>query len=179
MLDDNISLNGILVSIEGVLRIEHTEEARVNNTIDDALDRLENNFGTKFDKDIYPIQSENQLSAENVNLFLRDLTTCLQNLSLFIQLKFFHKNIGITLADVNYLGYSKKQIQTSLKYLQDEALYKQHHDDIIPPLFNTLNNINMCSIKRLFIIMLMFDRLGITEGVAIVAQLLYMCSLIQ
>ena len=100
-------------------------------------------------------------------------------LSLYLQLKLFHKNMGITLADVNYLGYAKKNLLTSLKYLQDETQYKKHREAIVSSLSNTLNNISMCSVKRMFICLLVMDRLGISEGVAIMAELLYIGGLVE
>ena len=66
-----------------------------------------------------------------------------------------------------------------LKYCQDKKLFKQHKENIIQPLSNTLNNISMCTIKRLFIILLMFSELGIDEGVSIIAQLLYLGGLVS
>lgn len=178
MLDNQISLNNILVSFEGTLKIEHLEEARVEDCIRDAIARLEETYGTKLDKSVYALMDENQLTADNLNLFLRDIKACLEQMSLFIQLKLYHKNFAVTLADVNYLGYAKKSLLTALKYLQDATEYTRHRDDVITPLYNTLNNINMCSIKRMFVVMLMFDRLGIDEGVAIMAELLYLGGLV-
>lgn len=178
MFDTECSLNNVLVGLEGVLKIEYTAESRVTDVIQKAIDRLENTYGTTFDKDVYSLQRENQLTADNINLFLRDIRTCLEQLSFFVELKLYHKNFGITLADVNYLGYAKKQLLTALRYLQDANLAKSHHDEVITPLYNTLDNISMCATKRLFVQMLMLDRLGISEGVAIVAQLLYMGGLI-
>ena len=178
MFDTEVSLQNILTSIEGVLKIEYAEDIRVDEVINKAIERLENTYGTTFDKDVYTLQQENQLTADNINLFLRDVRACLEQLSFYISLKLHHKNFSITLADVNYLGYAKSQLLTALKYLQDCNLAKAHHEEVITPLYNTLNNISMCQVKRLFIDMLMLDRLGISEGVAIVAQLLYIGGLI-
>lgn len=178
MFDSDVSLNNLLVSMEGVLKIEYTAESRVSDVIQKAIDRLENSYGTTFDKDVYSLQRENQLTADNINLFLRDIRTCLEQLSFYVELKLFHKNLGISLADVNYLGYAKKQLLTALRYLQDENLAKAHHDEVITPLYDTLDNISMCSTKRLFVQLLMLDKLGVTEGVAVLAQLLYLGGLI-
>lgn len=178
MFDNDISLNSILVSIEGTLKIEHTEEAKVDDVLLAAKQRLENTYSTVFDKDVFTLQSESQLTSDNINILLKNVSQCLAQLSLFIELKLYHKNLGIALADVNYLGYSKEKLLVALRYLQDIDEYYKHHEVIIQPLHNTLNNISMCTIKRLFIILLMFDDLGIIEGVAIVANLLYIGGLI-
>lgn len=178
MLDNNMSLNSILVSIEGTLKIEHTEDTKVDDVLLAAKQRLENAYGTVFDKDVFSLQSENQLVADDIDILLKNVSQCLSQLALYIDLKLYHKNLAITLADVNYLGYSKEQLLTALKYMQDVDEYKKHHEEVTKPLHNTLNAIPMCTVKRLFVVMLMLDNLGITEGVSIVAQLLYIGGLI-
>jgi hypothetical protein len=178
MLDNTIAFNKILVSLESALKIEASGELKVDETLDAAIDRLENTYACTFDRDVFSIQDENALMADKIDLLLKNVKQSLAELSLYINLKLYHKNLGISLADVNYLGYEKLQLITNLKYLQDEDLYKQNGDDITKSLSNTLNNTPMCSIKRLFIVLLMFHRLGIAEGVSIVAQLLYLGGLV-
>lgn len=178
MLNDSISFNNILTSLEGTLMIEVTGDMRTDEIIQAAIQRIENAYVIELDRDVYSIQSESQLMASNVDGLLKNVQQCLAQLSLYINLKIYHADLGITLADVNYLGYAKEQLLTALKYLMFETEYKKHHDDIITPLYNTLNNISMCSVKRMFLILLMMDKLGITEGVAIMAQLLYLGGLV-
>jgi hypothetical protein len=79
---------------------------------------------------------------------------------------------GETLADVEYLGYAKLKFLNALKYLKDYELYDKR-DMFIPEIVRALDNIAMCSIKRLCIIMLVAERLGIYELVAAVAQHLF------
>lgn len=179
MIDNDVSLSQILVSLESVFKIEVTGEQNVDEIVTAAIQRLENTYGVTFNKDVFTLQSENQLVEDNINLLLKDVRQCLAQLSLYIQLKLYHKNIGVTLADVNYLGYAKSQLLTALKYLQDETQYKKHHESIVSSLFNTLNNISMCSVKRMFICLLVMEKLGITEGVAIMSELLYIGGLVE
>lgn len=179
MLNNNIALNNILVSFESTLKIEYTSECTVRETLDDAKARLENVYQVTLDRSVWDIINESQLSADNISLFMRDVKQCLADISLFINLKLYHKDFGMYLADVNYLGYDKSKLMNVLKYCQDKKLFKQHKENIIQPLSNTLNNISMCTIKRLFIILLMFSELGIDEGVSIIAQLLYLGGLVS
>lgn len=178
MFDTNISFNSILTSLESTLSIEMTGNATVAEIIQAACDRLENTYACKLDKDVYTLQSESQLIAGNLDLLLKDIQQCLAMLSFYLNLKLYHANMGITLSDVNYLGYNKGQLLTALRYLMYEVEYKKHAEDVINPLYNALNQISMCSVKRLFISMLMLYRLGIGEGVAIIAQLLYLGGLV-
>lgn len=180
MLDNTVSLNSILVSLEGVLKLEASGELKVDEILDSAIARLENAYNNcSFDRDVWTLQAENQLTADHINHLLKDIKQCLEQLSLYINLKLYHKNPNVALSDVNYLGYAKTQLMSCLKYLQDADLSRQYRSTIIPPLHNTLNNISMCTVKRLFIVMLMLDRLGIDEGVSIVAQLLYIGGLVS
>lgn len=179
MLDNIIAFNNVLVSLEGTLKIEASGDMQAKEIIDAAVARLENSSGITLDRDIFTLQAENQLTSDRVDLLIKDVKQCLAELSLYISLKLYHKNLGFSLADVNYLGTSKTHMCTSLRYLQDKDQYALHSNDIIQPLYNALNNISMCSVKRLFLVLLMFDRLGIQEGVAIVAQLLYLGGLIR
>lgn len=179
MFDTEVSLSNILISFEGVLKIEYSTDMRVSDTIDKAIQRLENTYGTTLSKDIYTLQSENQLTADNLNLLLKDIKTCLEQLSFYTSLKLFHKNVPIALADVNYIGYSRTKLILVLKYLMDDRLYEKHSDDVLTPLYNALDNINMCTIKRLFVSALMLHRLGVKEGVMCLAQLLYLGGLVE
>lgn len=177
MFDNEISLNNILVSFEGTLKIEMAGNQKVQDIIDQAITRLENAYSCKFDRSVYQLQADNQLMADTMNILLRDIQQCLQQLAFYINLKLFHKNTSITLADVKYLGYSRDLLMTGLQYLMDVDMAKQHAKDVLAPMPNTLNNIPICSVKRLFIILLMLHRLGISEGVSIVAQMLYIGGL--
>ncbi len=178
MFDDNIAFTKILTSLESTLSLEMIGGVTPTETIQAAIERLENTYACKLDSDVYTVQAENQLVAANLNLLLRDLEHCLADVSLYTNLKLFHTNMPISLADTNYLGYAKEQLLTDLKYLMYEKEYKKHADEIVATLYNALNNVPMCSVKRMFLSLLMLHRLGISEGVAILAQLLYVGGLV-
>ena len=177
MFDSEFSFLNLLTSFESVLKLDYNAEDRVEDIINRAIQSLESTYGCDFSKDVFTLRAENQLSADNLNIFLRDVRQCLAEMSLYTQLKLFHKNMPINLADINYLSTGKAALLTSLRYLQDKESQQRNHDELIQPLINALNNVPTCQPKRLFIYLLMFDRLGITEGVAIVAELLYLGGL--
>lgn len=178
MFDNTIAFNKILVSLESTLKIEASGDMLTEEIVKASIDRLENQYNTDFDRDVFSLQDESQLQATRLDQLLRDVHQCLGELAFYTQLKLFHKNLGLSLADVNYLGYERNQLLTALKYLQDDDLYKQYHEAVIEPLTNTLNNTPMCTVKRLFIVLIVLHKLGISEGVATVAQLLYLGGLI-
>lgn len=179
MFDESLSFSNTLVSLEGTLGIEYEEADKVEDVITKALHRLEEKYGMPFDKDVYTIQSENQMSGTELTKFLNDLQSCLERFSFYIQLKLFHKNLAVTLAEANYLGYDKSRLLCALRYLQDEGVYTKHGKEAIEPLTHQLDQLPLSNIKRIFVCLLMLNKLGVTEGVAVLAQLLYMGGLIK
>lgn len=177
MFDSEFSFLNMLTSFESTLRIDYTGDEKVADVINNAVKSLENYYNCDFDKDVFSLRAENQLNADKLNMFLRDVKQCLAEMSLFNQFKLFHKNIAFNLSDINYLGSNKQLLLTSLRYMQDQAEQQRKREETIEPLLVALNNVPQCQPKRLFVIMLMFDRLGIQEGVAITAQLLYIGGL--
>ena len=176
MLRDSISIDGILLSFENILKIEY-KERETYRIIDNAVSALENAYKVTMDKDIYALQVENQLLGDNLSLLLKSITDCCRQMSFYTALCMFHRNIGISLADVNYVGFAKATLLQSLKYLQDIDCY-QKREAIIRPLTTALTNVEMCTIKRLFTILLVLERIGISEGVCVIAQYLYLGGLV-
>lgn len=175
MISDMMPLSSILINFEQVLKIEYNEMS-ADRIIRSAKSKLENTFSVRFDKNIYELQAENRLVADTLNMFLEQVVDALRTMSLFTCNCMFNSNVPINLADVNYLGFSEAPLRTSLRYLQSAKTYVQR-EAIITPLRSAVGNIEPCDIKRLFIIMFMLDELGIYEGAAVVAQLLYLGGL--
>jgi len=176
MLSDMFSMQQVLLSFENTLRIEYTE-TDVNQVIKAARQKLENAYQCKLDKPLYTVMAQNELAAENLNVFLQELSECFKQLTAIFSLSLFTSKPPINLADVNYLGFTSETLTTALKFLQSRVLYEKR-EEIIPGLINALNNVEMSQIKRLLIIMLMMESLGIPEGVAACAQLLYLGGLV-
>lgn len=176
MISDLISLDQILLSFESTLKVEY-DERETRKIIQSSITRLENAYKVSIDTDLYTLQSKNQLVAENLNMLLMQIAECLKSLSLYVDMSMFNRSICISLADVNDLGLGRDALVTTLKYLQDKYLY-QKRDTAIPSLVAAVSNIDMCTVKRLFIIMLILERLGIMEGVSVIARFLYLGGLV-
>ncbi len=172
MIADSQSIDSILLSLESTLKIEY-DEKETKRTLDAAISRLENVYGIRIDKDIYTLQAENRLVEGYIDTFLVQITECLKAMSFYIDTTMYMKNMCVSLADVNYLGLSKLELVTALKYFQDKKLYEER-DIIVPVLTAAVTNIDMCTIKRLFIVLLLLERLGIPEGVCVIARFLYL-----
>ena len=175
----DLSINNTLLSLEGVLHLDYGQDHTVEEVLDKAKADLENSYGIILDKSVYEIQAENQLSAQNIDHFLLDLTAALQQASLYLVLGLYQKNIPFSLADVNYLGFARDNLITALKYLMDKDLYVKERYEIVVPITTALDNVQLNYVKRIFVIMLMLDRLGVYEGATVMAHLLYIGGLMQ
>lgn len=176
MISDFLSIDQNLLSFESTLKIEY-EEREVHKVIASSITKLENAYKVNINTDLYSLQSQNMLVAENLNILLAQICDCLKSMSLYTDITMLNRSIGISLADVNYLGFAKAELITALKNLQDKDLYEKR-GTIIPPITAAVSNIDMCTIKRLFVIMLVLERLGVKEGVAVIARFLYLGGLI-
>jgi len=176
VLADLFTLQDILLSFENVLRIEYTENDAYA-IVKRAKQKLENAYQCRLDKPVYEVQANNELVSENLSVFLQELSDGYKKLTALVSLSMFSKRPPINLADVNYLGFTRESLATGLKYLQDQLKYESR-DGITPAIYNALNNMEMSQIKRLFIVMLVLESLGIFEGVAACAQLLYLGGMV-
>lgn len=176
MLADMFTLQQVLLSFENTLRIEYTE-SDVSRILKTAKQKLENAYQCRLEQSVYTIQAQNELVSENLNVFLQELAECLKQLTALTSVAMFTKKPPINLGDVNYLGFTSETLTTALKYLQDRVCYEKR-STIIPAITSALNNVEMSQIKRLFIIMLALESLGLQEGVAACAQLLYIGGLV-
>lgn len=175
MLSDFYPLQQTLLAFENTLRLEYTEPD-VSRILTAAKQRLENAYQCRLDKSVYTVQAQHEFVSENLTVFLSDVSECVKQLTALTSCVLFSKKPPMILADVNYLGFTAETLTTALKYLQDSVLYEKR-GTIIPTLTQALNHVEMSQIKRLFIIMLMLEQLGISEGVSACAQLLYIGGL--
>lgn len=178
MYNDTVSLNSVVVTLENVLCIEIDSNMNTRETVDAAIERIENTFSVSFTKDMFSLMEESQLVGDQLSIFARDLKNALANLSFYTDLKLFHEDLAITLADTNYLGYARDQLLTALRYLQCKGEYHKHADEVVEPLYSALDNILACTVKRLMTIILVLHKLGVEEGVAAVTRIVYLGGLV-
>lgn len=175
MIADLFSLGDILMDCEATLRLQYDEgnQNNVNAILKAAKERLENAYQCRLDEPVYTVQAKNALVANDLEIFIKEASSCVERLSTMVVLTMFSKRPPVNLADVNFLGFTRESLTMALRYMQDRVLYSER-TPLIPPIKNALNNIEMSHIKRLFIIMLAFEGLGMEEGVAACASLLYL-----
>lgn len=175
MLADMFTLQQVLRSFETTLFLEY-EERDVPSILKAAQQRLENAYQCRLDQPVYAALMQNEFVGTELTVFLEKVAECVKQLAALNSVALFTKKPPVNLADVNYLGFTAETVRTGLAYLQDRILYEKRVD-AISDFTRALSNLEMSQIKRLFIIMLMLERLGISEGVAACAQLLYIGGL--
>lgn len=177
MIADSLSLTHICTSFEGVLHLEFGETTRTSECLDNAVKALENDYNITIDKDIYSLQTENSLVSQQLDILLQSITECMKTATLYTALGMFHHNVSLSLAEANYLGFARDSLLAALKYFQDKDMYPKRKQ-YVETIGDALNNVAICYTKRLFVIMLMLERLGVSEGVAIIAQLLFLGGIV-
>lgn len=172
MLREFISLENILQAFENTLYIEYLEPD-VENIIKSSIARLENAYKVRFDTTLEELQTRSNLVSDSANILISQIVECLKQLSYLTQLTIYSKSVQFDLAEVNYLGFAKEQLKVSLRYMMDDNL-SDVSKSAMDPIQAALSNIDVSNIKRLFTILLMLNKLGVDEGVAIVANYIYL-----
>lgn len=174
MISDKYVLSNILVACESTLRLEYKESnvGDVNRILKEAKERLENAYHVRLDEGVYTVQAKNSLVASDLETFVDSAAKCVEQLAMLSGNTFYTKRPPVVLADVNYLGFAREALCQVLRYLQDKVAFEKGRSEI-PTLKAALNNVEMSDIKRLFLVMLAFENLGMDEGVYTCAQLLY------
>lgn len=172
MLRDKLSLTDILMGFENVLKIDY-RDADAEELIKNTRRRLENSYGIKFSGDIYADQLKDQQVGDTLDLLLSQVLDKMKSLALLMSISLFDKRYGESLKKFNYLGIHEEELLQALKYLQDDVLYEKRKlffDQIV----RAVGNIENSDTKRLVVIMAVMESLGIKEGVALIAQYLYL-----
>lgn len=172
MLRGSISVTDILLSFSNTLRIDYNI-SDVRELVEKSISQLENILHTKITSDLYTLQAENKYVSKEIDMLLQQITENLKSMSLLTCISMYDKQYGNNLKDVKYLGYSREVLMSYLKYLQDEELYKRRNE-FFDAIVEGVNSIYNCPIKKFFIIMIILERLGIEEGVSIIANYIYL-----
>lgn len=172
MLSNMVDLSTAVLAFETVLKIEY-DEPDTKKVIQNAIRKLETAYGMRIEgKTLYDLQSENINLADNIQNLLQQILECTKTTSFLFQNGMYHHSIPITLSSVKYLGLGKVALQTILRYFQNENEYYLSRNTV-PQLVLGLDGVDMCTVKKMFIILLVLDQLGVTESVSVLAQYLY------
>ena len=172
MLKDMIDLNAAVLSFETVLKIEYTETS-TSRIVDSAIRKLESAYSMRISgKTLYEIEVENINLSETVQNILHQILECTKTFAFLFQSGMFFHSIPTTLSTVKYLGLGRESLQTVLRYFQNMDEYYLAQNSVTQLMLG-LDVIDMSMVKRIFIIMLVLDRIGVEESVAVIAQYLY------
>ena len=171
MLRDDVQLPMVLTQLESTLKLDYSAKT-VREMLEIAKNKLENSYAIKFDKPLYQLQIDNRFVNPAINTLINDIENGLKSFALIYSLSMYDRNFSQTLHDINYCGYSRQKFLINLKYVQDIDLYDKR-GSFFELIEAALDNIPMCQVKKMLIIMLMLAKLDMREGVALIAQYLY------
>lgn len=177
MLSDRYTLQAALTKCEASLMLEYQQDS-----VDDwqliikrAKQNLENRLQCKITEPLYSIQAKNVLVSQSIDIALNGMAAGVELLSTLYVMSIYLKDVkDFNLADANYLGNNRVSLATGFKMLADRVYSRQAHDEVFAAIKSQLNNMAMTQLKRLLLVMIMFDELGIDEGVAACANILYL-----
>jgi hypothetical protein len=172
LIRESLNLADILIGLENALKIEYKEKD-VERIKSAARQRLEAAFQVRIVGSIYETQASNRLVGDNLSILLASVMEGMKSLALLLSVTMFDRKLGMTVRDINYIGFAKENLQAALKFLQDEVLYETR-DSFFPQIVQATGHVEMSTIKRLLVIMIVMEDLGIKEGVGLIAQYLYL-----
>jgi hypothetical protein len=172
-----VDLNTTLVGFENHLRLDIKEPIDVQ--IQGCIADLENSWSVNLDnRSIFEIRIENPMAQESIDPFVAQLIECCKNIAYLCHTNIFFEEYGITLRDVNYLGFDRDRLASCLCYLMRKTLYSSR-TAFFDSILAAASRIDISTIRRLIAIMGAMERLGFSEGVSIVAQYLYVGLKVQ
>lgn len=175
MFREFINANSVLLGCERSLSLDYAERD-IHSILDRTINNIGDNLGLNLsDKSIYDLLGETKVGADTLNIFLQQIGENLKAVAFHITLLLYDRKYSFTLRDYNYLGFSEEHLLTALKYLQDSELYSSR-DTFFDTLIRSSDKLAMCELKRWLCIMAVFEKLGICEGVALIAMLLFICG---
>lgn len=171
MLKDYLKINDILINLENILQVNYMSK-RVTDIVEDTITNLERVYGIEFNKSIFQIQEDTIGITDNVSGLVRQLNEALKNIAMLTCLEMTTSNYTVSVKSCDYLGFGKTHLLGALKWLQREDLYPQGRD-YLTSLKLKADRMEMSEIKKLIILMCIFDRIGMSEGVELIAEYLY------
>ncbi len=166
-----VDLSSTLLGFENTLRLNIN--ASIGDQIDMAIEELEREWSCSLeDRTILELREENPLAADLIDVFISRITECLKCMAYVLNTSAFYDQYGQTLRDVNYLGFDREKLQTSLYYLCHFRIYN-NKSVFFDSLIEAASRLEVCEVRRLMAIMAVLDRLGYYEGVGVIAQYLY------
>jgi hypothetical protein len=174
MLREMFPAESVIRGCEQTLYIEHNER-EVQRIIGAAINSIENTFGLPFTKPVYELVKDPTFSSASLESFLQAIAEQLKAVSFLISLTCHDRRFSFHMRDHSYLGFSEKECLAALRHLQDAELFAERHS-FYEVFIRAADRLPSCEVKRWLIILGMFEKLGVPEGVSFVAQYLYLCS---
>lgn len=166
-----VNLNAILIGLEAVLSISVNEP--IERQIELSVQELEAQWRVQLGSaTIFELREENNLAAEPIDKFIANVLTSLQGLCYLLSANMFYEDYGQTLKDLNYLGFDRDRLASSMQYLMRQTTY-HNRTQFFESIVTAASRQDSCDIRRLICIMAVLEHIGFAEAVGIIAEYLY------
>lgn len=171
LVNNTVSLPNTLLGLEGLLFID--TKLNIDEQILQSITEIESGLGIKLGgRSIEEARDSDPMSVSRIDGFIAQLSEGLKNITLLTSLALFHNRLSVSMKDVAYLGFNAQHLQNCFKYLINERVY-ENRSQFLPQILAVANKLETGYIRRLLVLVALFDALGIREGVAVLCQYLY------
>lgn len=169
-------LHELIKQLEIALMIEDGDLRETN------MDKLLDNIKTKIDRQyqinlkdfkLNSIELEMSEAQEAASTYISNIARIHSMLCGYCQIRRYLATTDISLEDINYLGLTRESLRESLKALQ-RACYQPRLSDFIEILKRKLPTISNSWEKRLFVLIVVCEELGLPEVAACIGEILYL-----
>lgn len=167
------NLFDILRDIEVALCVEASDydERDCDNILLNVKKRLNRQYQVDFTQ--YKVSDALLSNSDNLLLFVETMKHLHGILSGYCQVSRYTKKIDVSLDNINYLGVTKVSMQKVLKCLQYKDTYDRARE-ALDSIKVKLATISICTEKRLFLLLVISDELGIYELSTCIAEILFL-----
>lgn len=168
-------LHELIKQLEIALMIEDGDLRETN------MDNLIKNVKTKIDRQyqinltdckLNDMELEISEAQEAASTYIANIARLHSMLCGYCQIRRYLATTDISLEDINYLGLTRESLKESLKALQ-RACYQPRLSDFLEILKRKLPTISNSWEKRLFVLVVVCEELGLPEVAACIGEILY------
>lgn len=176
VISDCYDLQNIIVELEIALQIDAIDYDEKN------LDNLIKNVKTRISRQYQLNLTEHKIGSADLDLgvyksaatiFVDNLASIHSKICGLCQLIRYEMRVPISLAEINYMGFTKDTLKVSLIALQKKKTQPKA-GEVLNAIKDKLPTVSLCWEKRLFVLAIVAYELGLNELTATIAEVLYL-----
>ena len=175
-ISDNYDLKEIIKELETAIQIDGVDFELPS--VEQLLYEVKRRISRQYQIDLNAVKLndvalELDASRNSAIVLLDNLTRLHGKLAGYGQILRWKKHTEISLAAINYLGYTEDSLKTALIVLQRSST-QPRAVEALKAIKEKLPAIPMCTEKRLFVLLVVTMDIGCAELAACIAEILYM-----